>query len=71
MDPYSRRHLWDLLKKSRAGRVVLLTTHFMDEADILAGMRLVGKSFAKCVHLFNTLTLGNVIDIQYSSHWFM
>lgn len=38
MDPYSRRHLWDLLKKSRAGRVVLLTTHFMDEADILAGM---------------------------------
>ena len=37
MDPYSRRHLWSLLKKSRAGRVIVLTTHFMDEADILAG----------------------------------
>ena len=37
MDPFSRRHLWALLKSHRAGRVILLTTHFMDEADILAG----------------------------------
>lgn len=37
MDPYSRRHLWSLLKNSKQGRLILLTTHFMDEADILAG----------------------------------
>ena len=37
MDPYSRRQLWTLLKSKRPGRVILLTTHFMDEADILAG----------------------------------
>lgn len=37
MDPYSRRHLWSLLKNNKEGRVILLTTHFMDEADILAG----------------------------------
>ena len=37
MDPSSRRHLWSLLKQRRPGRVILLTTHFMDEADILAG----------------------------------
>ena len=37
MDPYSRRQLWSLLKKQREGRVTVLTTHFMDEADILAG----------------------------------
>ena len=37
MDPYSRRQLWTLLKNNRAGKVILLTTHFMDEADILAG----------------------------------
>jgi ABC-type multidrug transport system ATPase subunit len=37
MDPVSRRHLWNLLKKSRQDRVIILTTHFMDEADILAG----------------------------------
>ena len=71
MDPSARRHMWDVLQEQRKGRTMILSTHFMDEADILAGMRLVVKSFAKCVDLFNTLTLGNVIDIQYSSHWFI
>lgn len=37
MDPYSRRHLWSLLQKRKKGKIILLTTHFMDEADILAG----------------------------------
>eukprot|EP01043_Picozoa_sp_COSAG02_P125060 COSAG02_NODE_62173_length_266_cov_0.994012_1_plen_37_part_01 len=27
--------MWDLLQEAKLGRVVLLTTHFMDEADIL------------------------------------
>ncbi|RYG65484.1 ATP-binding cassette domain-containing protein, partial [archaeon] len=33
---YSRRSTWELLQKHKAGRVMLLTTHFMDEADTLA-----------------------------------
>ncbi|KAH8038334.1 hypothetical protein HPB51_001117 [Rhipicephalus microplus] len=37
MDPYSRRHLWSELQKRKEGKVIVLTTHFMDEADILAG----------------------------------
>ena len=37
MDPYSRRLLWSLLQEKCKDRVILLTTHFMDEADILAG----------------------------------
>lgn len=37
MDPYSRRHLWNVLKEKKKNRLILLTTHFMDEADILAG----------------------------------
>eukprot|EP00981_Chlorochromonas_danica_P005252 scaffold1050_cov176-Ochromonas_danica.AAC.18 len=36
MDPYSRRATWELLQKRKTGRVMLLTTHFMDEADTLA-----------------------------------
>lgn len=40
MDPYSRRHLWAVLKEKKKGRIILLTTHFMDEADILTGMYL-------------------------------
>jgi len=35
MDPYSRRFTWNLLQNNRAGRVIILTTHFMDEADAL------------------------------------
>lgn len=35
MDPYSRRSTWQILQNAREGRVMILTTHFMDEADIL------------------------------------
>ncbi|GAB5355108.1 hypothetical protein AAMO2058_000177600 [Amorphochlora amoebiformis] len=36
MDPYSRRWVWNLLRSKKPGRVVVLTTHFMDEAELLA-----------------------------------
>lgn len=39
MDPVSRHQVWSLLKSRRAGRVTVLSTHYMDEADILAGLR--------------------------------
>ena len=35
MDTTSRRKLWDMLKKNKKDRIVILTTHYMDEADIL------------------------------------
>uniref|UniRef100_A0A8D0GPC9 ABC transporter domain-containing protein n=1 Tax=Sphenodon punctatus TaxID=8508 RepID=A0A8D0GPC9_SPHPU len=35
VDPYSRRGIWELLLKYRAGRTVILSTHYMDEADLL------------------------------------
>lgn len=54
MDPAARRALWDLLIQEKQGRTVLLTTHFMDEADILGDriaimadgdLKTVGTSF--------------------------
>uniref|UniRef100_W5LBI4 P-type phospholipid transporter n=1 Tax=Astyanax mexicanus TaxID=7994 RepID=W5LBI4_ASTMX len=36
VDPYSRRSIWDLLLKYRPGRTVILSTHHMDEADLLS-----------------------------------
>ncbi|XP_054718877.1 phospholipid-transporting ATPase ABCA7-like [Uloborus diversus] len=35
VDPYARRSIWELLLKYKAGRTVILTTHHMDEADLL------------------------------------
>lgn len=36
LDPQARRHLWELIEKVRAkGISVILTTHYMDEAEIL------------------------------------
>ncbi|CAG9810453.1 unnamed protein product [Chironomus riparius] len=54
MDPSSRRHLWDLLIAEKKNRTILITTHFMDEADVLGDriaimsegqLRTVGSSF--------------------------
>ena len=36
LDPQSRRHLWDLINGIKAtGRTTVLTTHYMDEAEVL------------------------------------
>ncbi|CAI2386282.1 unnamed protein product [Moneuplotes crassus] len=35
MDLTARRKIWDMLKRNKQDRIILLTTHFMDEADIL------------------------------------
>ena len=35
MDPSARRHMWDVLQEQRKGRTMILSTHFMDEADHL------------------------------------
>ncbi|XP_012943241.1 ATP-binding cassette sub-family A member 3 [Aplysia californica] len=35
MDPSTRRHTWDLLKNRRRDRTLVLSTHYMDEADAL------------------------------------
>ena len=35
MDPGARRATWDLLTSEKKGRTMVLSTHFMDEADLL------------------------------------
>uniref|UniRef100_A0A671P574 Cholesterol transporter ABCA5 n=1 Tax=Sinocyclocheilus anshuiensis TaxID=1608454 RepID=A0A671P574_9TELE len=50
MDPVSRHQVWSLLKSRRAGRVTVLSTHYMDEADILADRKaVISQGQLKCV----------------------
>ena len=46
LDPISRRHLWDLVDSVKQNRAIILTTHSMEEADILGdriGIMVRGK----------------------------
>jgi len=35
MDPGNRRHVWNMIENVKKGRVIILTTHSMEEADVL------------------------------------
>ncbi|XP_062412894.1 retinal-specific phospholipid-transporting ATPase ABCA4-like [Sardina pilchardus] len=49
VDPYSRRSIWDLLLKYRSGRTVILSTHHMDEADLLSDrVAIISKGKLHC-----------------------
>ena len=36
VDPEARRQMWDILQIERSGRTIILSTHYMEEADVLA-----------------------------------
>ena len=36
MDPVSRRQVWDLIQRMKKKRVVIMTTHAMEEAELLS-----------------------------------
>lgn len=49
MDAVSRRAIWDLLQQQKRTRTILLTTHFMDEADLLGDrIAIMAKGELQC-----------------------
>uniref|UniRef100_A0A8C2MH63 ATP-binding cassette, sub-family A member 3 n=1 Tax=Cricetulus griseus TaxID=10029 RepID=A0A8C2MH63_CRIGR len=49
MDAVSRRAIWDLLQQQKNDRTILLTTHFMDEADLLGDrIAILAKGELQC-----------------------
>lgn len=49
MDAISRRAIWDLLQQQKSDRTILLTTHFMDEADLLGDrIAIMAKGELQC-----------------------
>ncbi|RYY36222.1 ATP-binding cassette domain-containing protein, partial [archaeon] len=64
MDPYSRRSTWQILQNNRAGRVMVLTTHFMDEADLL-GDRIAIMAQGRVQCCGNPMFLKNAYGVGY------
>lgn len=49
MDPAARRQIWDILQKFRHERTIVLSTHFMDEADLLGDrIAIMAEGVVKC-----------------------
>lgn len=65
MDPYARRATWELLRQGKRGRVIVLTTHFMDEADYL-GDRIAIMSSGELRCCGSSLFLKSRYGVGYS-----
>ena len=69
MDPVNRRGVWDVIEKAKKGRVVVLTTHAMEEADTLGDrISIMSRGRLHCLgtalHLKNKYGTGYTIDIK-------
>ena len=64
MDAYARRLLWDMIKKYKSNRLILLTTHNMDEADYL-GDRIAIMSKGKILTCGSSMFLKNRFGTGY------
>lgn len=65
MDTSARRNLWEMLKNNKSGRIVVLTTHYMDEADILGDrIAIMAEGDVQCTG--SSLFLKNRYGVGYN-----
>jgi len=64
MDPITRRYVWDIVLAAKPGRAIVLTTHSMEEADVLAdNIAIIAKGRLRC--LGSALRLKNKFGAGY------
>lgn len=50
MDPVTRRHVWSVIEGAKIGRAIILTTHSMEEADILGDrIAIMARGVLRCI----------------------
>ncbi len=50
VDPFARRAIWDLILKYKPGRTIVLSTHHLDEADLLSDrLAIISSGELQCV----------------------
>mmetsp|Transcript_18650 Transcript_18650/g.44881 ORF Transcript_18650/g.44881 Transcript_18650/m.44881 type:complete len:1405 (-) Transcript_18650:72-4286(-) len=70
LDPFNRRVIWDMIIEAKQGRSIILTTHFLDEADVLSdriGIIKKGRLVTCGSSLFLKHTLGAGYTLKFSS----
>lgn len=67
LDPENRRHIWDIILSLRGERTILLTTHYMEEADVL-GDRIAIMDHGKVVCCGTTMFLKKMYGAGYNVH---
>lgn len=71
MDPITRRHVWDIIENAKKGRAIVLTTHSMEEADILSDrIGIMAKGRLRCIgtsiRLKSRFGTGFVANVSFS-----
>lgn len=71
MDPITRRHVWDIIEDAKKGRAIILTTHSMEEADILSDrIGIMAKGRLRCIgtsiRLKSRFGTGFIANISFS-----
>lgn len=74
IDPLARRKVWDILLAERGRRTILLTTHFLDEADVLSDhIAILSKGILKAegtsVELKKNLGGGYRVFVANDAHY--
>jgi ABC-type multidrug transport system ATPase subunit len=65
IDAYSRRFVWNVIRKYKEGRTIILTTHFLEEADLL-GDRIAIMAKGKLRACGSSLFLKNNFGVGYN-----
>ncbi|PSR83555.1 hypothetical protein BD289DRAFT_369789 [Coniella lustricola] len=60
LDPLSRRKIWDILLAERGERTFVLTTHFLDEADVLS-------DYVAMMSKGNLKTKGTAVQLKHEA----
>lgn len=65
MDTTTRRRFWEMIKLYKKDRIIILTTHYMDEADVL-GDRICIMAEGKVQCCGSSLFLKNRFGVGYN-----
>ncbi|KAK4798927.1 hypothetical protein SAY86_024292 [Trapa natans] len=73
MDPITRRHVWDIIENAKKGRAIILTTHSMEEADILSDrIGIMAKGRLRCIgtsiRLKSRFGTGFITNVNFSGN---